>query len=216
MTDFQTVFFDLDDTLYSPESGVWDAIGERINLFMIERVGLHPREVSDLRRDYFIEHGTTLNGLILYHQVDPDEYMSYVHDIPIEEYLSEDQKLRRQLELMPQKRIVMTNASSSHATRVLEALGIAEQMNLVLDLFALDLINKPNPEAYQIAIELSGVDSARTCLYVDDQERNLSPAKALGMTTVLAHNPSLLHQEDYSISTITELVEIVPGLQTGS
>ena len=35
---FETLFFDLDDTLYPPTSGLWDAIGERIETFMREYV----------------------------------------------------------------------------------------------------------------------------------------------------------------------------------
>jgi putative hydrolase of the HAD superfamily len=214
MMEFTTVFFDLDDTLYSPDSGVWDAIGERINLFMIERVGLKPSEVGELREEYFIHHGTTLNGLIQFHQVDPVEYMSFVHEIPIERYLSANPTLQMQLEAMPQKQIVMTNASADHAMRVLKILEIDQYFDLILDLFALNLCNKPKPEAYRNAIQIADVDSPQNCLYIDDQERNLLPAKALGMTTVLAHSPSSLHQEDYAISRITDLVEVVPGLQS--
>lgn len=212
MIELHTIFFDLDDTLYPPTSGVWDAIGARINLYMVERIGLDPFEATRLRRKYFIEHGTTLNGLIHYYQVDPEDYMSFVHDIPIEQYLTKNTCLQKQLDEMPQKRIVMTNASYQHALRVLNVLEIIDQFDLILDLFSLDLLNKPNQEAYEIAMRLADVDSPTHCLYVDDQERNLVPAKALGMTTVLAHSPSLMHQEDFSISEITQLVEVVPGL----
>ena len=32
--------FDLDDTLYAAATGLWPAIGRRIELFMVERLGL--------------------------------------------------------------------------------------------------------------------------------------------------------------------------------
>jgi putative hydrolase of the HAD superfamily len=213
MSGFQAVFFDLDDTLYPPASGVWDAIGERINRFMIEHVGLDPKEVSRIRGEYFLEHGTTLNGLMRFHQVDPIEYMDYVHDLPVEEYLSKNPLLKKQLEQMPQKKIVMTNASSGHALRVLQSLGIEQEIDLIIDLFTLNLMNKPRPEAYRKALDLSNSNLPQRCLFVDDQERNLPPAKALGMTTVLVHTPSTLDEEDYAIPRITELVHVIPGLQ---
>ena len=37
---YRVAFLDLDDTLYPPSSGVWDAIGERIQIFMMDRLGL--------------------------------------------------------------------------------------------------------------------------------------------------------------------------------
>ena len=216
MSEFKSVFFDLDDTLYPPVSGVWDAIGERINRFMIEHVGLDPKDVSRIRSEYFLEHGTTLNGLMRFHQVDPVEYMDYVHDLPGEEYLSKNPLLKKQLEQMPQKKIVMTNASSGHALRVLQSLGIEQDIDLIIDLFSLDLMNKPKPQAYRKALELSKNDSPQKCLFVDDQERNLPPAKALGMITVLVHTSSNLDEADYAISRITELVHVIPGLQVES
>ena len=41
-------------------------------------------EVDILRRNYFEQYGTTLRGLQIHHQVDTDEYLAYVHDLPLE------------------------------------------------------------------------------------------------------------------------------------
>ena len=41
--------FDLDDTLYAAGCGLWDAIGGRIERFMVERMGLAPDGVPALR-----------------------------------------------------------------------------------------------------------------------------------------------------------------------
>ena len=63
--------FDLDDTLYAAQCGLWAAIGERIDLFMVERLGLAPDSVVAQRRHYLETFGTTLNGLRREHALDP-------------------------------------------------------------------------------------------------------------------------------------------------
>jgi putative hydrolase of the HAD superfamily len=44
---------------------------------------------------------------------------------------------------------------------------------------------KPDPAIYELTLERLGLP-ARACVFVDDHPRNLPPAEALGITTVLA------------------------------
>ncbi len=48
---------------------------------------------------------------------------------------------------------------------------------------------KPDPELYLAMLELMGLPGD-TCVFVDDTPRNLPPAEALGITTVLATDPA--------------------------
>ena len=48
---------------------------------------------------------------------------------------------------------------------------------------------KPDPEIYKIALVQLGL-SANECIFADDVPRNLEPAAALGMTTVLVDEPA--------------------------
>ena len=57
--------FDLDNTLYPKSCGLWDEIGNRINLYMIERLGMDPQDVGKRREDFLRAFGTTLNALLL-------------------------------------------------------------------------------------------------------------------------------------------------------
>ncbi|MGY1499704.1 HAD family hydrolase [Streptomyces sp. QTS52] len=50
-------------------------------------------------------------------------------------------------------------------------------------------MRKPDPEIYSIMLGLMGL-SAEDCVFVDDTARNLPPAEALGITTVLAATPA--------------------------
>jgi len=65
--------FDLDNTLYPTSCGLWQEIGRRINLYMIEKLGIHPQEVSERREEFLKTFGTTLNALRRHYSVDPDE-----------------------------------------------------------------------------------------------------------------------------------------------
>lgn len=216
MTLFSTLFFDLDDTLYPSASGLWEAIGLRINAFMTDRLGIPANKVIQIRDQFLQQYGTTLNGLISNYQVDPFEYLSYVHDVQMESFLEPDPELKSMLAGLPQKRVIYTNASEDHANQVLELLGIQSCIDQIIDIVALEFINKPRPESYERALSLCAVDEPGTCVLVDDRAVNLLPASLLGMTTVLVgggdHHPGV----DYQITTITDLVSTLPALRAQS
>jgi len=211
MRRFQTLLLDLDDTLYPADSGVWEAIGERINAFMVERVGIDPGEAPRLRQMYFREYGTSLNGLRRLHGADPLEYLRYVHDIRLEHYLAPDPDLRRMLERLAVPPVVFTNADQAHARRVLGILGVDDLVPRIVDIVALEWVNKPEPEAYRRAMRLCGQTDPRACLVVDDQIRNLRPAAELGMGTVLVGRERS-QGVDFVISRAADLLLAVPQL----
>jgi putative hydrolase of the HAD superfamily len=211
-TNWRVVFFDLDDTLYPPSCGVWPAIGERIQTFLMDRLGLTYDEARQLRRSYFEQYGTTLNGLWHNHSVDPAEYQRFVHAIPLEDMLHPDPELRSMLRELPQKRIVFTNASREHAERVLACLGISSEMDAIIDLFALEMANKPEAAAYHRALKLAGESEPHHCVIADDLPRNLAPAKTLGMTTVLVGPEQRDGVADFQVERIAHLTRALPGL----
>ncbi|MBM3148230.1 MAG: pyrimidine 5'-nucleotidase [Actinobacteria bacterium] len=210
---YRVAFLDLDDTLYPPTSGVWNAIGERIQVFMMDRLGLSYDQATGLRRRYFEEYGTTLNGLWHNHAVDPQEYLAFVHAVPLEEMLRRDPELAGMLRELPQERVVFTNANRQHAERVLACLGITQEIDAIVDLFALEMVNKPEPAAYQRAMALAGVDDPAACVLADDLPRNLLPARSMGMTTVLVGPGPADGVADVHIQRITDLVAALPRLR---
>jgi putative hydrolase of the HAD superfamily len=212
MARFRTVLLDLDDTLYPASSGVWEAIGDRINRFMVEVVGIDPVEAPALRQLYFERYGTSLNGLRRHHGVDPFAYLSFVHDVPLEGFLSPDPELRRMLERLAVRPTIFTNADTAHARRVLSLLGVADLIGEVIDIVALEWINKPEAAAYHRALTLCRQDDPTACLVVDDQPRNLAPAAALGMGTVLVGSGERLNGIDHVIPRAADLLLAVPEL----
>ena len=109
------ILFDLDNTLYSAEQGVFSHIDRRINQYMVEVVGIPLDEVDDLRCKYWERYGVTMQGLMRHHRVDPEDYLSYVHDIEVAGLLRPDPELRQALQSLPLRRAVFTNSSLDHS-----------------------------------------------------------------------------------------------------
>ena len=122
----ETIFFDLDATLYPESNGLWPAIRKRIDQYMQEQMGFPVEQIPILREEYYRQYGTTLRGLQAHYGIDAKDYLNYVHDLPLDNYLSKDLTLRDMLLSMPQKRWVFTNSDLPHAERVILKLGIED------------------------------------------------------------------------------------------
>ena len=213
---FSTLFFDLDATLYPPSNGLWDEIRNRIFQYMREEVGLPQEEIPSIRDRYWKTYGTTLEGLRIHHGVDPDDYLKYVHQIPLDEYLSQDPELNLLLSELPQDLWIFTNADRRHAEAVLEVLDIREHFSGIVDLLAMDFAIKPKPEAYQIALEIADEKDPSQCILFDDLLQNLLAAKKFGFTTVLVGGNEPIDGIDFQIPTIHKTREVLPHLWLNS
>jgi putative hydrolase of the HAD superfamily len=207
LTKIQCVLFDLDNTMYPKSSGLMQAIGQRINLFMIERLGVKQEEVSAIRDNFLKDFGTTLNALRRYYPVDPHEFLEFVHDIPLDRHLQYDATLSRMMESLKLRKIIFTNADAKHARRVLARLGILHCFESIIDIHMLEFVNKPYRRAYLKALDFA-VARPKECILVEDMPVNIVPARALGMTTVLVGNASKPDGAHYHIDRITDFEEL--------
>lgn len=183
LSHVETWLFDLDNTLYPVECELLALVDARMTAFVVRRTGLPPGEALALQRRYHDEHGTTLAGLMAHHGVDPAGFLDEVHDIALDR-LRRDPALDRALARLPGRRLVFTNGSVRHAERVLDALGIARRFDDVFAIETAGYIPKPRPESLARLVAAHAVRPRATAFF-EDMERNLEPAAALGMTTVL-------------------------------
>jgi pyrimidine 5'-nucleotidase len=210
---FSTLFFDLDDTLYASSSGLWGVIRERMSQYMEEVLGLPRDEVPALRRSYFETYGTTLRGLQIHHHVDADEYLEYVHDLPLDRYIQPNPALRAMLDSLPQKRWIFTNADADHARRVMAVLGVQDCFDGIIDIRSMEFFCKPEPEAYLRALALAGNPAPQQCVLLDDSAVNLEGARRIGFTTLwICQNGSLHPAAHYTASNLLELPRKLPCL----
>jgi putative hydrolase of the HAD superfamily len=181
---YTTLFFDLDDTLYPGSNGLWALIRARMGRYMVEVLGLPESEVPALRRKYYETYGTTLRGLQIHHRVDADDYLHYVHNLPLEQFLQPNPALRALLLSLPQQRWIFTNADADHARRVISVLGLQECFAGTIDIRALDFACKPEPAAYRRALAMVGDPAPEACVLLDDSVSNLAGARQIGFSTV--------------------------------
>ncbi len=213
---FRSLYFDLDDTLYPASSGLWDAIRERMNLYMQRMIDLPLPEIVLLRQGYLEKFGTTLRGLEADYQVDRDEYLAFVHDLPLEKYIQPDPRLHELLVSLPEKRWVFTNADANHASRVLGILGVQDCFDGIIDIRAIDFACKPEKVAYQRALAISGEHNPADSIIFDDSVRNLAPARQLGFYTILVGKDGLIPAVDRAIPSLHALHDHMPELWEAS
>jgi len=211
----QYIIFDLDDTLYPRSSGVMQEIGRRIQQWLQQTFDLSPEEASAMRRRYFLRYGTTLAGLMAANaqDIDVDDYLFFVHDIPVETYLDPSPALDRMLWAIPLSKAVYTNATSTYARRVLRALDVIVHFEHVIGIEDVGMHSKADRRAYERALEILGVPGS-ACIMVEDTLQNLEQAKALGMTTILVDGQPDGHV-DVAVDDLLKVGEVIEDLLNG-
>ncbi len=209
---YTTAFFDLDDTLYPATSGIWDAIGDRINQFMHERVGIPQSDVAALRNQLYSTYGTTLRGLKITRGIDELDYLAYVHDVPLEEYILPDPRARESIERIPLRKVIFTNADEAHALRVLKYLGLDGCFEQIIDILSIAPFCKPMPEAFSRALEIDGNSVAKSSIFIDDAPHNLRAAREAGFYTIRMGNEPLDGCCHAAVASVHELPGLVAGL----
>ncbi len=182
---FTTILFDLDDTLYPSSTGLWPVLKERMNRYMIERLHIPPADVPRIREQYFATYGTTLRGLEANYQVDEQEYLAYVHDVDLRDYLRPDPVQKQVLSSLPTCNLVFTNADSNHARRVLQILELESCFSAVIDINRMRPYCKPSLEAFLLAMQAAGEKSPSKCVMIDDLPHTTRAAMDLGMYSLL-------------------------------
>lgn len=209
----QTIFFDLDDTLYPPHTGLWDELDARMETYMRDVLGIPAGEVPALRKLYFETYGTTLRGLELFHQVRAEEYLAYVHDVDLTHYLHPDPELRTMLENIVPRRVIFTNADVNHAHRVLKVVGVDGLFQQIIDINDQNPYCKPMVQSFEIAFRKAGITDPHSSLLVDDSLRNITTAQGLGMQTVWVNRASVDPNEGIpQVTDIHQLTMFLPEI----
>jgi len=175
--------FDLDNTLYPPETEFMALIEQRMTDFVARETGLPRDEAMALQKKYLHEHGTTLAGLMAKHDVDPEAFLTEVHDVSLDR-LTPDVAVRAGIERLPGRRLVFTNGDAGHAERVLAKLGLDDLFEATFHITSASYIPKPAPQTFQRMMREHAV-APREAAFFEDSVRNLAPAAQLGMTTIL-------------------------------
>jgi putative hydrolase of the HAD superfamily len=209
LVHIDTWLFDLDNTLYPVETEFMTLIEGRMTDFMEKVTGLPRDEARAIQKKYYHAHGTTLAGLIAHHDIDPEDFLTEVHDVSLDR-LTPDVKMAEALMRLPGRRLVFTNGSAAHAERVLERLQIAHAFEDIFHISAADYIPKPSPLTFEKMMARHGVSAAGSAFFEDSQV-NLAPAAQLGMTTILVGPHAAASTADFVHHRTNNLVAFLAG-----
>ena len=173
--------FDLDNTLYPSSTNLFSKIDKLMASYITKNLNVSNEEAIEIKNDYFKKHGTTLNGLMKNHNIDPHQFLEFVHNIDYS-FLKKNEKLNKEIKNLPGKKKIFTNGSKKHAKNVVSNLQLDENLFSIFDIVDCDFIPKPEKLPYERLIEKYDIIPEES-IFFEDIARNLKPAHDLGMKT---------------------------------
>ncbi len=217
LAEIKTWIFDLDNTLYPARCNLFAEAEARMADFIVDELGLTltVEDAHALRRRFFLDHGTTLRGLMLEHGVEPRRFLDYVHEIDLTP-VPPDPALVEAVAALPGRKLVFTNGTADYAERVIARIGLTGQFFAIHDIIACEYRPKPDPRGYELLLRRHGI-APETALMVEDMARNLPPAAALGMTTAWVRTAKDWAREGAEPADIHHVVEdLAPWLRAAA
>tara|TARA_Y100000590_G_scaffold108823_1_gene123832 strand:- start:3269 stop:3937 length:669 start_codon:yes stop_codon:yes gene_type:complete len=182
-------FFDLDNTLYSANTGIFDQIHKKMGEFISSNLEISLEKAKFLQKKYFVENGTTLHGLMINHKINPKKFLNYVHDIDFS-IVKPDKELNDLIKRIKGKKIIFTNADISYVKKILSNIDLDNVFDDIFDIERMNYLPKPNLETYKNLVSTYKFDTTKAILF-DDIPQNLLPAADLGLKTVQVYNKKL-------------------------
>ncbi|MCD6569901.1 MAG: pyrimidine 5'-nucleotidase [Deltaproteobacteria bacterium] len=204
----KTILVDVDDTLYPKGTGPFKEVSKRIDEYVMSKLDLSLKDAKARRKKYIAKYGSTLGGLMRHHSVDPKAFLQDVHDVPVEEMLKPDARLRKILNEISYRLVIFSNASLDYVNRVLHCLDISDVFDDLFTIEYMDFIPKPKPYPYYKIMELYNMKPG-DFIVVDDRPQNVSTAMDVGMRGIIVggtnHLPGALSIPDiYAISDVID------------
>ena len=214
---FQNWIFDLDNTMYDINLGLFKKISNRITDFIMSKYSLDIDQAKKIQKEYYLKYGLTLRGLIVEKKLEPEEFLDYVHDVEHPELEKNDQLISK-IRILEGKKIIFTNATSKHAKKILKILELEHDFDQIIDIKDLEYIPKPDKRSYKKLLECLNLNKENLdkTIFFEDTVKNLIPAKELGITTVWMKN-SINEKDfmknsnfiDYSFNNLNEFFDTI-------
>ncbi len=212
LKEMKYLLLDLDGVCYGSHNGyplekVFGLVSKRMTLFIQEKLGLDEKKAKELQTNYFYKYNTSLNGLMLHHNVIGDEFLKYVHDIDIS-FMKEDKIMRNELKNLDMEKFIFTNGSADHAQNILTRLGIYDLFGKekVFDIKDAGYVPKPEAQTFDLMVKKFGINPKET-IYIEDIAKNLSIGFERGCTTVWLINDEHFGKIDSDKDYISHKIE---------
>ena len=181
LANIKNILFDCDGVLYQDLEAVFGQVSKKMTEYISKKLNIDLIKAKELQTNYFHKYNTSLNGLMIHHDIPPREFLDYVHDIDLS-FLEKDKTLRYELENINLNKYVFTNGSKEHVKNITTHLGINDQFDGVFDIVDAEYHPKPEAKAFDLMVQKFKIDPNET-LYIEDIAKNLSIGKERGTIT---------------------------------
>ena len=194
MKNIKNILFDCDGVLYQDLEAVFGQVSKKMTEYISKKLNIDLIKAKELQTNYFHKYNTSLNGLMIHHDIVPEEFLKYVHDIDLS-FMEKDLVLREELEKLNIKKFVFTNGSREHVNNITTHLGINDLFDGIFDIVDAKFHPKPEAKAFDLMTKKFNINPKET-LYIEDIAKNLSIAKERGSTTVWLINEEYWGKKD--------------------
>ncbi len=194
LKNIKNILFDLDGVLYDDLEAVFGQVSRKMTKYISNKLNLNLEKAKELQTNYFHKYNTSLNGLMIHHDIDPEDFLNYVHDIDLT-FMKKDLVLRNELENLKTKKFIFTNGSKNHAKNITKHLGIDDLFDGLFDIVDAEFSPKPTAKAFDLMVKKFKINPRET-LYIEDIAKNLSIGKERGTITAWLVNNEYWGKKD--------------------
>tara|TARA_B100001123_G_scaffold8797_1_gene10873 strand:+ start:141 stop:812 length:672 start_codon:yes stop_codon:yes gene_type:complete len=218
LKNIKNILFDLDGVLYQDLEAVFGQVSKKMTKYISNKLNLSLEKAKELQTNYFHKYNTSLNGLMIHHDIKPEDFLKYVHDIDLS-FMKKDLVLRNELENLNIKKFIFTNGSKEHAKNITKHLGINDLFDGLFDIVDAEFSPKPTAKAFDLMIKKFKINPKET-LYIEDIAKNLSIGKERGAITAWLINDEYWGKKesdkefiDYKIENLSLFLKEIRLLQ---
>ena len=175
--------FDLDNTLYPASIDLFGQINVKMSKYIMNLLDVDKVAADKMRAVYWEKYGTSLAGLMKNYKIDPDDFLSIVHDIDFS-VLSKDLDLFDALNNLPGRKLIYTNGTVPYAREVLKYRGLLNVFGEIYGIEDATYVPKPFPVAFETIFSKANIVYNRSAMF-EDEVRNLEVPFKLGLKTIL-------------------------------
>ena len=181
LKNIKNILFDLDGVLYQDLEAVFGQVSKNMTKYISNKLNIDLDKAKKFQKNYFHKYNTSLSGLMIHHDINPEDFLKYVHDIDLS-FMKKDLVLRNELENLKIKKFIFTNGSKEHARNITKHLGIDDLFDGLFDIVDAEFSPKPTAKAFDLMVKKFKIDPKET-LYIEDIAKNLSIGKEKGTIT---------------------------------
>ena len=218
LKNIKNILFDCDGVLYNDLKAVFGQVSKRMTNYISKKLNLDIKKAKELQTNYFHKYNTSLNGLMIHHDIPPEDFLKDVHNIDLT-FMKKDLFLREVLGSLNLKKFIFTNGSKEHVENIIKHLGIDDLFDGIFDIVDAGFHPKPEAKAFDLMINKFNIDPKET-LYIEDIAKNLSIAKIRGSATAWLINDEYWGKKesdkdfiDYKIENLSLFLKEIRLLQ---